>query len=69
VFIKDGAMPRRPALFTQADLARALRAFRQVNGVQGKIELRPDGTIEIVAAGQSAEPPKVEIARKSEIVL
>jgi hypothetical protein len=38
-------MPRRPALLTQAEVARAIRAARQA-GAAG-IEIRPDGTIRV----------------------
>jgi hypothetical protein len=36
-------MPRRPATFTQADVARAIRAAKQA-GAEA-VEVRPDGTI------------------------
>jgi hypothetical protein len=40
-------MPRRPARFTQADIARALRAAKQV-GVHVAVEIALDGTIRLV---------------------
>jgi hypothetical protein len=36
-------MPRRPATFTQADVARAIRAAKQAGA--DSVEVRPDGTI------------------------
>lgn len=36
-------MSRTPAKFTQADVARSLRAAKQAGA--GSVELRPDGTI------------------------
>lgn len=55
-------MPRRPATFTQADIARALRAVEQT-GVKAEVVLEPDGRIRIVPRDdppQSLTPP-VEI--------
>ena len=40
-------MSRRPALITQADIARALRAVKSA-GVVARVEVKPDGTISIV---------------------
>lgn len=42
-------MSRRPALVTQADINRALRAMQQAN-YSGALEIAPDGTIRIVPA-------------------
>jgi hypothetical protein len=39
-------MSRRPATFTQADIARALRAAKQAGAEC--VEVRPDGTIVVV---------------------
>jgi hypothetical protein len=38
-------MPRRPALTTQADIARAIRAARQTGAAS--VEVHPDGRISI----------------------
>jgi hypothetical protein len=38
-------MSRTPARFTQADVARSIRAAKQAGAVA--VELRPDGTIRI----------------------
>lgn len=49
-----GESPRATAInsdgtsFDQADFARALRAFEQVNGVQGTLALGRDGTVYVV---------------------
>jgi hypothetical protein len=39
-------MSRKPARFTQADVARALKALL-ASGMPGHIEIKPDGTISI----------------------
>jgi hypothetical protein len=39
-------MARRPATFTQADVARAIRAARQAGAEC--VEVRPDGTIVVL---------------------
>lgn len=48
-------MSRRPARFTQADIARALRGVES-SGVVARVEVKPDGTIVIVPG----EAPKAE---------
>lgn len=45
-------MANRPAKNTQAEIARALRAIKQV-GIAMAIELVPDGTIRLVPADQA----------------
>ena len=42
-------MTRTKAKFTQADVARSIRAAKQAGAVA--VELRPDGTIHILLAG------------------
>lgn len=44
-------MPRTAAKVTQADIARAVRAARQVGGFT--VEVAPDGTIRLVPASQN----------------
>jgi hypothetical protein len=39
-------MSRRPATFSQADVARAIRAAKQAGAES--VEVRPDGTIVVV---------------------
>lgn len=48
-------MPRRPATFTQADVARALRAVDQT-GVSAEVVLEPDGRIRIVPTEEPKTP-------------
>lgn len=48
-------MPRRPALFTQADLARVLRAARDA-GVRVRVKLLPDGSMEVATGENSPQP-------------
>jgi hypothetical protein len=48
-------MTMRAARCSQADIARALRAARQVGGGMA-VEIAPDGTIRIVPAGTSSQP-------------
>jgi hypothetical protein len=60
-------VPRRPAVITQADVARAIRAARQAGA--GKIEIRPDGTITILLSVQPADQPDPALDHQREIVL
>lgn len=57
-------MSRTPAKFTQADVARSIRAAKQAGAVS--IELRPDGTIIIGLAGEKKE---ISVEPEQEIVL
>lgn len=50
-------MPRRPAVITQADVARVIRAAKQT-GVTG-IEVKPDGTL-LIRLDNIPPPPTVE---------
>lgn len=59
-------MPRAPAKFTQADIARVLRAARQAGG--GLVEIRPDGTI-IIRPDEAVEIKLEPLATHKEIVL
>jgi hypothetical protein len=63
-------MPRRPARFTQADIARALRAVGQT-GARVAVEITPDGTIRIVPAGKgdASAADRCSVANAPEIVL
>jgi hypothetical protein len=47
-------MPRRPAAFTQADVARAIRAAKQAGAES--VEMRPDGTIAVLLRCAPAAP-------------
>jgi hypothetical protein len=57
-------MSRTPARFTQADVARVIRAAKQAGA--GSIELLPDGTIRIYLAGERADR---KCEPESEVVL
>jgi len=48
-------MPRAPARFTQADIARALRAVNQCN-LDAEVILEPDGRIRIVPSDVRTSP-------------
>lgn len=50
-------MPRTSAKFTQADLARAIRAVDQA-GVDMDVVLEADGRIRITRAAMAAEAPR-----------
>lgn len=45
-------MPRRPAILTEADVTRAVKAARK--GGAGAVEVRPDGTILILLTAPAA---------------
>jgi hypothetical protein len=47
-------MPRRQASFTQADVARAIRAAKQA-GAEA-VEVRPDGTILVLLKNPPVAP-------------
>lgn len=53
-------MSRRPAIVTQADVARALRAVEQVR-YPGVVEITPDGTIRIVPLTQQQIAPQAGV--------
>jgi hypothetical protein len=62
-------MPRRPARFTQADIARALRAVEQT-GARVAVEITPDGMIRIVPTGDDVTTAdRCAVANAREIVL
>lgn len=58
-------MSRRPAIVTQADVARAIRAAKQTGA--GTVRIQPDGTILIdlqpVSVGEKPERPVAHGAR------
>ena len=61
-------MSRRPARFTQADVARVIRAAKQAGA--GSVRVLPDGTIQInLQAPNLPASPEKDIAAKMEIVL
>ena len=64
-------MPRRPARFTQADIARAIKAIVQT-GVRMVLEIDLNGTIRLVpveTSERAPESPKVRVEAGKEIVL
>lgn len=61
-------MSRTPAKFTQADVARSIRAAKQAGA--GAVELRPDGTIRIdLQALPLGDKREIEVEYTGEIVL
>ena len=57
-------MSRTAAKFTQADVARSIRAAKQAGA--GAVELKPDGTIRIELSG---EKPTIPVELEREVVL
>lgn len=63
-------MPRRAALVTQADVARALRACRQAGLAVTRIIVRADGAaIETMAAPPAPAEERPEVEPGTEVVL
>lgn len=60
-------MSRTPARFTQADVARVIRAAKQAGG--GQVELKTDGTIVVKLAPEAVESDGKALASIKEIVL
>jgi hypothetical protein len=58
-------MSRTPARFTQADLARSIRAAKQAGA--RTVELLPDGSIRILLYGE--EKPAQPVEPDREVVL
>jgi hypothetical protein len=59
-------MSRTPARFTQADVARSIRAAKQAGA--GVVELRPDGTIRI-NLNSTGDKPEARDEPEEEVVL
>jgi hypothetical protein len=57
-------MSRTPARFTQADVARAIRAAQQTGA--GSVEVKPDGTISISLSTATEDRP---VDGKDKVVL
>lgn len=49
-------MPARPANFSQAAVARALKAATAAGITVGAYEIGPDGVIRVYAQGEAPEP-------------
>jgi hypothetical protein len=64
-------MPRRAASFTQADVARVIRAAKHAGA--GVVEVRPNGIIAIILSQQpaltSSDAPECPVDGEPEIVL
>ncbi len=60
-------MPRRPARFIQADVARAIRAAKQSGA--DHVEVRPDGTIVVMLVADADKNQPDPLAVTKEIVL
>jgi hypothetical protein len=60
-------MPRRPAHFTQADVARAVRAAKQAGA--DHVEVRPDGTILVKLSPDNPSQRPAPLEPEREIVL
>jgi hypothetical protein len=58
-------MSRTAARFTQADVARSIRAAKQAGA--GSVELRPDGTI--IISLDSVEKKAIAVEPEREVVL
>lgn len=48
-------MPRQPSRFTQADVARAIKAWQAAGLAVGALEIRDDGSIRIEAPREPAQ--------------
>jgi hypothetical protein len=59
-------MTRTPARFTQADVARSIRAAKQAGA--GSVELRPDGTI-VISMVSAGEKKEISVEAEREVVL
>jgi hypothetical protein len=60
-------MPRRVAILTQADVARALRAAKQAGA--DHVELRPDGTILVKLSPDNPSDRPTPLEPEREVVL
>ena len=57
-------MPRRPARFTQVEVARILRAVTDAGIVNSRVEIATDGTIVVVIGQQSAASAQDDLDRE-----
>ncbi len=53
-------MAKRPALFKQTDLTRAVKAVREAGEAVGGVEIMPDGRIRVLV-GTKATPAETEL--------
>ena len=59
-------MSRTAARFTQADVARSIRAAKQAGA--GSVELRPDGTI-VISMDSAGEKKEIQVEPEREVIL
>jgi len=59
-------MSHTPARFTQADVARSIRAAKQAGA--SAVELRPDGTI-VISLDLAGEKKEIPVEQEREVVL
>jgi hypothetical protein len=59
-------MSRTAAKFTQADVARSIRAAKQAGA--GSVELRPDGTI-VISMNSAGEKKEISVEPEPEVIL
>lgn len=59
-------MSRAGAKFTQADVARSIRAAKQAGA--GSVELRPDGTI-VISLDAAGDKKAISVEPEPEVVL
>jgi hypothetical protein len=57
-------MPRRPARFTQAEVARAVRGVTEAGEVISRVEITTDGKIVVVTGQQSAVSVQDDLDRE-----
>lgn len=62
-------LSRRPAHFTQADIARAIRAMNQTGSPFVAIEIMPDGVVRLIPASEPQKAQGGKVAATKEIVL
>lgn len=62
-------MSRRPAHFTQADIARAIRAIKQTGAPFVTVEIMLDGTVRLTPMSEPQKAQDGEVAERREIVL
>jgi len=60
-------MSRTAARFTQADVARSIRAAKQAGA--GAVELRPDGTIRISLTAEPGQKSHFQVEADAEVIL
>lgn len=62
-------MSRRPARFTQADIARAIRAMKQTGAAEVAVRFLPDGGIDICPQDRPGQPTHTRLENRKPIPL